>query len=66
MTDQKTYTHVRLTEDKHQIARFEVRISTFIEFDEDPGRRSISGKPTREEALKIAREIAREAKLKHP
>jgi hypothetical protein len=55
----KPYTHVRLIEDKHQIDRFEVRVSTFVEFDDNPGRRAISGLPTREEAMRIAKEIAR-------
>ena len=60
----KPYTHVRLIEDKERIARFEVRISTFIEYDENPGRRAISEKPSREEALKIAKELAKAAKVK--
>jgi hypothetical protein len=55
----KPYTHVRLIEDKHQIDRFEVRVSTFIEFDDNAGRRAISGLPTRDEALQMAKEIAR-------
>lgn len=57
----KPYTHVRLI--KHEpehglMKRFEIRTSTFIEFDEDPGRRAVNLKPTREEALEAATEIA--------
>jgi hypothetical protein len=55
----KPYTLVRLIEDKHQIDRFEVRVSTFVEFDDNAGRRAISGLPTRDEALQMAKEIAR-------
>jgi len=64
MPKPETYTHVRLIEDKERIPRFEIRVSTFIEFDENPGRRAISGKPSREEAMKIAQDLAREAQSK--
>lgn len=59
----KPYTHVRLIlhEDGAGLMdRYEVRTSTFIEFDEDPSRRAISGHPTKTEALEIAKEIARQ------
>lgn len=61
MAEIKTYTHVRLIEDDSLKERFEIRVSTFIEYDENPGRRAISGKPCREEALAAARKLAREA-----
>jgi hypothetical protein len=59
MQESKPYTYVRLIEDKGGIARYEVRVSTFIEFDEDKGRRAVNGKPDKARALEIAREIAR-------
>ena len=55
----KPYTHVRLIEDKGPLERFEIRVSTFVEFDENPGRRAISGKPDKEQALQIAKELAK-------
>lgn len=55
----KPYTHVRLIADDGPRSRFEVRVSTFIEFDNDAGRRAISGHPTREQALEQAKEFAR-------
>ena len=62
----KPYTHIRLIEDKERGDRFEVRVSTYIEFDEHPGRRAISQKPSKGEALEIAKEIARQRKIEHP
>lgn len=55
----KTYTHVRLIPDDGPKHRFEIRVSTFIEFDDDAGRRAVNLKPTRAEALEQAKEIAR-------
>lgn len=39
---------------------FEVRVSTFVYFDDVAGRRAITGRPTREQALQKATEIARQ------
>lgn len=59
MPDQKPYTHVRLIlHEESLMNRYEVRVSTFIEFDDNPGRRSISGKPTKKQAERTAKEIA--------
>lgn len=55
------YTHVRLIlheTDAHLQDRYEVRVSTFIEFDENPGRRAISIHPDKARALEIAKDIA--------
>ncbi|KYK44526.1 hypothetical protein A1D31_14095 [Bradyrhizobium liaoningense] len=38
---------------------FEVRVSTFVYFDDNPGRRSINGRPSRQDAEHQAKEIAR-------
>ncbi|MHB0785602.1 hypothetical protein [Bradyrhizobium sp. 5.13L] len=38
---------------------FEVRVSTFVYFDDNPGRRSINGRPSRQDAEEQAKEIAR-------
>ena len=38
---------------------YEVRVSTFIYYDEDPGRRSINGRPSPENAEERAKQIAR-------
>lgn len=60
MPEIKTYTHVTLKENPDPlIERFEIRVSTFIEYETDKGRRAINKKPTREEALEQATEIAR-------
>lgn len=61
MPEIKTYTHVRLIQDDdgNIKQRFEIRVSTFIEFDDNAGRRAVSGQPTRERALEMALEIAR-------
>ena len=64
--DPTPYTYIRLIEDKERGDRYEVRVSTFIEFDEHPGRRAISRKPSKEEALEIAKSIARQRKIEHP
>lgn len=59
MREIKTYTHVRLLEDPEPLKeRYEIRTSIFIEFDDNPGRRAISKKPSKEEALAKAKEIA--------
>lgn len=60
MPNRKPYTHVRLIEDNGAKPRYEVRISIFVEWDEDAGRRAVTGKPTKEQALEQAKEIARE------
>ena len=58
--DPKPYTSVRLIcSDEDLNHRYEIRVSTFVQFDHDPGRRSITGHPSRKEAEEIAKEIAR-------
>lgn len=61
MPDQKPYTNVRLIldDDGNIKQRFEIRVSTFIEFDDNAGRRAVSGLPTKKQAMEIAQEIAR-------
>ena len=61
MPEPKPYTHVRLIccDDGELNYRYEIRVSTFVQFDENPGRRSITGHPSKKEAEKIAKEIAR-------
>lgn len=39
---------------------YEVRVSTFFYHDDNPGRRSINGRPAPEEALAAAQALARE------
>jgi hypothetical protein len=46
--------------------RYEIRVSTFIEYDDNPGRRAINGKPTKEQALQMAKEIARQKRIEYP
>lgn len=55
------YTHVRLicSDDGDLNHRYEIRASTFVQFDENPSRRSITGLPSKKEAEEIAKEIAR-------
>ena len=55
------YTHVRLicSDDGDLNHRYEIRVSTFVQFDENPGRRSINGLPSKKEAEEIAKKIAR-------
>jgi hypothetical protein len=62
----KPYTHVRLIDDAGPMDRYEIRVSTFIEYDDDPGRRAINGKPTKERALQMAKEIARQKRVEYP
>ena len=64
MPDRQPYTHVRLILDEGGIARYEIRVSTFVEFDDDAGRRAVTGKPTKKQALEIAKEIARSEKAR--
>lgn len=65
MPDRKPYTHVRLIFDKiDPLNRYEIRVSHYVEFDEDPGRRAVTGKPSKKQALEIAQEIARREKAK--
>jgi hypothetical protein len=64
MPDHKSYTHVRLILDDGIRERYEVRVSTFIEFDDNAGRRAISGKPTKKQAENIAKEIARSERVR--
>lgn len=59
LPDPKPYSYVRLYEDKGGIARYEVRVSTYIEFDDNAGRRAISGLPSKTQALQQAKELAR-------
>lgn len=59
MPDRKPYTHVRLILHEEGIARYEVRVSHFIEYDDNAGRRAVTGKPTKEQALEQAKELAR-------
>jgi hypothetical protein len=53
----EAYIHVRLIQDKTR-DRFEIRVSTFVEYDDNAGRRAVSGLPEKR-ALVIAQEIAR-------
>lgn len=64
MAERKPYTHVRLILDDHKLHRFEVRVSTFVEFDDNAGRRAVNGKPTKKQALEFAQEIARSEKVR--
>lgn len=64
MPNHKPYTHVRLIVDDGIKSRYEIRVSTFIEFDDDAGRRAISGKPTKAKALEQAKEIARSERIR--
>lgn len=61
MPESKPYTHVRLIccDDGDLNHRYEIRVSTFVQFDENPGRRSITGQPSKKEAEEIAKGIAR-------
>lgn len=64
--DPKPYTHVRLIlcNDGGLNQRYEVRVSTFVQFDENPGRRSITGAPSQKAAEEIAKEIARSEQVR--
>jgi hypothetical protein len=64
MPNHKPYTHVRPILDDGIKERYEVRVSTFIEFDSDPGRRAISQKPSKEDAEAAAKEIARKERIR--
>jgi hypothetical protein len=66
LPEPQPYTHIRLIEDKERGDRYEVRVSTFIEFDDNPGRRAVTGKPTKERALEIAKEIGRQRRAAIP
>lgn len=61
MPDRKPYTHVRLIlhDDGDLVQRYEVRVSTFVDFDSNAGRRAVTGHPTKKQAEEIAKEIAR-------
>jgi hypothetical protein len=61
MSKHAPYTHVRLIQhdDGNLNQRFEIRVSTFIEFDDNAGRRAVTGAPTKKQALEMAQEIAR-------
>ena len=61
MIEPKPYTHVRLicSDDGNLNHRYEIRVSTFVQFDENSGRRSITGHPSKKQAEEIAKEIAR-------
>lgn len=60
----KPYTHVRLIQDDDKLHRFEIRVSTFIEYDDNAGRRAVNGKPTKKQALEEAQRIARNEKVR--
>ena len=64
--DPKPYTHVRLIciDDGNMNHRYEIRVSTFVQFDETPGRRSITGHPSKKQAEEIAKEIARSERVR--
>lgn len=64
MPERKPYTHVRLIQDDDKLHRFEDRVSTFIEYDDNAGRRAVTGKPTKKQALEFAQEIARSEKVR--
>ena len=65
MPDRKPYTYVRLILDEGDaLNRYEIRVSTFVEFDDNPGRRAVTGKPTKKQALEIAKEIAQRERAK--
>lgn len=65
MPERKPYTHVRLIlNESDALDRYEVRVSHFVEWDESPGRRAVTGKPSKAEALEIAKEIARRERAK--
>lgn len=59
--DKKPYTNVRLIleDDGNLNQRYEVRVSTFVQFDRNAGRRAVTGHPTKKQAEEIAKEIAR-------
>jgi hypothetical protein len=61
MSKHKPYTYVRLicSDDGDMNQRYEVRVSTFVQFDENAGRRAISLQPSKKQALAQAQEIAR-------
>lgn len=58
------YSHVRLIADDGIKSRFEIRVSTFIEFDDNAGRRAVSNKPTRKQALEQAKQLARSERVR--
>jgi hypothetical protein len=66
MEANKTYTNVRLIleDDGNLNQRFEVRVSTFVQFDDNAGRRAVTGHPTKQQAMVIAQEIARAERAK--
>ncbi|WP_339033596.1 hypothetical protein WHZ78_17545 [Bradyrhizobium symbiodeficiens] len=55
------YTHVRLicSDDGGLNHRYEIRVSTFVAFDVDPGRRAVTRNPTKDQAEEIAKKIAK-------
>lgn len=66
MPDQKPYTHVRLIlhDDGNLNQRYEIRVSTFVQFDSNAGRRVISGHPTKKQAEEVAKQIARSERVR--
>lgn len=64
MPDRKPYTHVRLILEEEPLHRYEVRVSIYVEYDDNPGRRAVTGKPTKEQALEQAKKLAREEQEK--
>lgn len=63
---QKPYTHVRLIRhcDGGLNQRFEIRVSTFVQFDDNAGRRAVTGHPTQKQAEQTAKEIARSERMR--
>lgn len=54
------YTHVRLIlHNGGFMTRYEIRVSTFVQFDENPGRRAVTGELPQKQAEDRAKEIAR-------
>lgn len=64
--DKKPYTHVRLIlhDDGDLNQRYEIRVSTFVQFDSNAGRRAVTGHPTKQQALTVAKEIARSERVR--
>jgi len=59
--DPKPYSIVRLLcrDDGNLNQCYEVRVSIFVQFDENPGRRDITRHPSKAQAEQIAKNIAR-------
>ena len=66
MQEKRPYANVRLIQhdDGNLNQRFEIRVSTFVQFDDNADRCAISGHPTKEKALELALQIARCERIK--